>query len=293
MKNTKLFESHTKGRGSRILLISEGQGSSGHYGADMLKRDGALAFPVGSKIYYNHLGENESWERNGSRDVRDLIGVTTSEVEWSEVEHGLEADAEWLPHAKDFVESVWEHVGLSVEASGVVSEDGVVEALVYSPLNAVALVPVAGRGGKVQGLFESFRESYGSITNDESVTDRKDSGMTPEEITSVAEALAEALTPTLTAIHEALTPAAPEEPVVEGEDASVIAEALVASELPTSARTKVYEAVKTGVPVADAIATEKTYITELLAESKTDGEFNGRVDVSGTGAPKSALKAWG
>ena len=290
--NKKLHESQTPRKG-KALLISEGVGSSGTYSAELLQRDGASAFPAGTKLFANHLGENESWERHGSRNINDLIGITTEAATWDESERGLVAGIEIFPHARDFVESIWEHVGLSVEASGVVSEDGVVEALVYSPLNAVALVPVAGRGGKVQGLFESFRESYGSITNDESVTDRKDSGMTPEEITSVAEALAEALKPSLTAIHEALTPA---EPIVndeDGEDASVIAEALVASELPTSARTKVYEAVKTGVKVADAIATEKTYITELLAESKTDGEFNGRVDVSGTGAPKSALKAWG
>ena len=290
--NKKLHESQTPRKG-KALLISEGVGSSGTYSAELLQRDGASAFPAGTHIFANHLGNEEAWERNGSRDIRDIIGVTTEAATWDESERGLVAGIEIFPHARDFVESIWEHVGLSVEASGVVSEDGVVEALVYSPLNAVALVPVAGRGGKVQGLFESFRESYGSITNDESVTDRKDSGMTPEEITSVAEALAEALKPSLTAIHEALTPAEPIVKDEDGEDASVIAEALVASELPTSARTKVYEAVKTGVKVADAIATEKTYITELLAESKTDGEFNGRVDVSGTGAPKSALKAWG
>ena len=290
--NKKLHESQTPRKG-KALLISEGTGSSGVYSAELLQRDGASAFPAGTKLFANHLGESESWERNGSRNINDLIGITTEAATWDESERGLVAGIEIFPHARDFVESIWEHVGLSVEASGVVSEDGTVESLVYSPLNAVALVPVAGRGGKVQGLFESFRESYGSITNDESVTDRKDSGMTPEEITSVAEALAEALKPSLTAIHEALTPAEPIVKDEDGEDASVIAEALVASELPTSARTKVYEAVKTGVKVADAIATEKTYITELLAESKTDGEFNGRVDVSGTGAPKSALKAWG
>lgn len=290
--NKKLHESQTPRKG-KALLISEGVGSSGTYSAELLQRDGASAFPSGTKLFANHLGESESWERNGSRNINDLIGITTEAATWDESERGLVAGIEIFPHARDFVESIWEHVGLSVEASGVVSEDGVVEALVYSPFNAVALVPVAGRGGKVQGLFESFRESYGSITNDESVTDRKDSGMTPEEITSVAEALVEAIKPSLTAIHEALTPAEPIVKDEDGEDASVIAEALVASELPTSARTKVYEAVKNGVPVADAIATEKTYITELLAESKTDGEFNGRVDVSGTGAPKSALKAWG
>lgn len=289
--NKKLHESQTPRKG-KALLISEGVGSSGTYSAELLQRDGASAFPAGTHIFANHLGNEEAWERNGSRDIRDIIGVTTEAASWDETDRGLTSGIEIFPHARDFVESVWEHVGLSVEASGVVSEDGVVEALVYSPLNAVALVPVAGRGGKVQGLFESFRESYGSITNDEP-TKKEEPGMTPEEITSVAEALAEALKPSLTAIHEALTPAEPIVKDEEGEDASVIAEALVASELPTSARTKVYEAVKTGVPVADAIATEKTYITELLAESKTDGEFNGRVDVSGTGAPKSALKAWG
>ena len=289
--NKKLHESQTPRKG-KALLISEGVGSSGTYSAELLQRDGASAFPAGTHIFANHLGNEEAWERNGSRDIRDIIGVTTEAASWDETDRGLTSGIEIFPHARDFVESVWEHVGLSVEASGVVSEDGVVEALMYSPLNAVALVPVAGRGGKVQGLFESFRESYGSITNDES-TKKEEPGMTPEEITSVAEALAEALKPSLTAIHEALTPAEPIVKDEEGEDASVIAEALVASELPTSARTKVYEAVKTGVPVADAIATEKTYITELLAESKTDGEFNGRVDVSGTGAPKSALKAWG
>lgn len=290
--NKKLHESQTPRKG-KALLISEGTGSSGVYSAELLQRDGASAFPAGTKLFANHLGESESWERNGSRNINDLIGITTEAATWDESERGLVAGIEIFPHARDFVESIWEHVGLSVEASGVVSEDGVVEALVYSPLNAVALVPVAGRGGKVQGLFESFRESYGSITNDESDTDRKDSGMTPEEITSVAEALAEALKPSLTAIHEALTPAEPIVKDEDGEDASVIAEALVASELPTSARTKVYEAVKTGVKVADAIATEKTYITELLAESKTDGEFNGHVETSGANTVKSALKAWG
>lgn len=288
----KLHESQTPRKG-RALLISEGVGSSGTYSAELLQRDGHTALPAGTKLFCNHMGNEESWERNGSRDIRDIIGVTTEDASWDESERGLVADIQIFPHAKDFVESVWEHVGLSIEASGVVSGDGTVEALVYSPLNAVALVPVAGRGGKVQGLFEGFRESYGSIDNDESDTDRKDSGMTPEEITSVAEALAEALKPSLTAIHEALTPAAPEDEVIEGEDASVIAEALVASELPTSARTKVYEAVKSGTKVADAIAAEKTYIEDVLKESKTSEDFVGRVETSGTGAPKSALKAWG
>ena len=290
--NRTLHESQNPRKG-RALLISEGVGTSGSYSAELLQRDGHTALPSGTKLFSNHMGAEESWERNGSRDIRDLIGVTTEDATWDENERGLVADIQIFPHAKDFVESVWEHVGLSIEASGVVSEDGVVEALVYSPLNAVALVPVSGRGGKVQGLFEGFREKYDNISNDESDTRKGDKTMTPEEITAVAEALAEALKPSLTAIQEALTPSEKPDEVIEGEDAATIAEALVASELPTSARTKVYEAVKNGTKVAEAIETEKTYIADVLSESKTADVFNGHVETSGANTVKSALKAWG
>lgn len=289
MSNSKLRESQTPRKG-RALLISEGVGSSGTYSAEVLQRDGANTFPAGTKIVLNHLGESEEWERRGSHDVKDIVGVTKEAAVWNEDSRGLEADIEIFPHAREFVESVWEHVGLSVEASGVISDDGIVEALVYSPLNVVALVPAAGRGGKIQGLFEGYRESYDRISNDEHA-EEGDGGMTPEEIKA---AVIEAVTPLLDSLREALTPevAEPEVEVVEGEDTATIAEAVATSALPASARTKVYEAVKSGAKVADAIAAEKTYIESVLAESATDN-FNGRVETSGDGSPKSALKAWG
>ena len=127
--NKKLHESQIPRKG-KALLISEGVGSSGTYSAELLQRDGASAFPAGTHIFANHLGNEEAWERNGSRDIRDIIGVTTEAASWDETDRGLTSGIEIFPHARDFVESVWEHVGLSVEASGVVSEDGVVEALV-------------------------------------------------------------------------------------------------------------------------------------------------------------------
>lgn len=294
MTNTKLRES-TAARKGRALLITEGVGSSGTYSAEVLKRDGATAFPAGSHLFMNHLGNEESRERNGSRDIRDIIGFTTEAATWDEGDKGLSAGIEIFPHAKEFVESVWGHVGLSVEAAGVVSEDGTVEALVYSPLNAVALVPVAGRGGKVQGLFEGYKEKCDSISNDESEPGKEDPGMKPEEITALAEALAEAMKPSFTAIQEALKPAEVEPKIEdEGEDTATVAEALVESGLPASARTKVYEAVSGGAKVADAIATEKAYIEDVLKESKVEDEdvIVGRVQESGS-ASRGPLKAWG
>lgn len=290
---TKLRES-TQARKGRALLITEGVGSSGKYSAEVLQRDGATALPAGTQIFLNHIGESEYWERSGSRDVKDIIGRTTEAAVWDESLLGLAADIEIFPHAKELVESVWEHVALSIEASGVVTDDGVVESLVYSPLNAVALVPVGGRGGKVAALYEGYVESRGTLNPDESAS-REEDGMTPEDITKVAEALAEALKPSLTAIHEALTPEVEPADKTEAPEVSEVAEALVASGLAEKSRARVYEAVKAGTAVADAITAEKNLVAEILAESATNtDEVNpGRIYESAAGTERPAFKAWG
>ena len=273
----------------RALLISAGTGSSGMYTEAVLRRDGATAFPQGTKMYLNHLGESEYWERSGSRDIRDLVGVTTEAATWDVTQNGLVAGFEILPHMTDLVESLWEHVGLSIEASGVVDDSGEVTELRPDPLNAVALVPVAGRGGKVTDLFESFtrREGdHGSIVSDDYVPGEED-GMKPEEI---AQAVTEALAPTLTAIQEALRPTEPEATETETVDVAAIAEAIAVADLPKSARTRVYEAVKAGTEVGAAITAESEYIKELranLAESAT-----GHVQTADSGNFDATIKGW-
>lgn len=267
MTRTTLRESQTARKG-KALLISEGVGSSGSYAAEMLQRDGASAFPSGTQLYYNHLGESETWERQGSHDIKDLIGVTTEAASWDEELRGLVAPIQVFAHAVEFVESVWAYVGLSIEAAGVVSEDGTVEALVYSPLNVVSLVPAAGRGGKIQGLYEGYQESYDKISNVET-NPRKDAGMTPEDIQAVAEAITNALAPSFTAIQEALVPDVVEDPNNEV-DIAAVAEAITVAGLPATSRAKVYEAVKNGTDVADAITEQKAFIAEVLKESAVD-----------------------
>ena len=291
MTKTRLRESQVARKG-RALLITAGLGSSGSYSAEVLQRDGAAAFPSGTFLYYNHLGESEEWERRGSHDVKDIVGVTKEAATWNEELAGLEAPVEIFPPAQEFVEAVWEHIGLSVESAGVISDDGVVEALIPSPLNAIALVPVAGRGGKIQGLFEGYRERYGSISDDE--PDKKeDTGMTPEDKQEIVEAVVAGISGAMTELKESLKPVEVEpKDKDEGEDTAAVAEALVEAKLPASARAKVYEAVKGGAKVADAIAAEKAYIADVLKESNTGTEeVAGRVKESGT--VSGAIKAWG
>lgn len=257
-----------KARKATITLITEGQGSSGLYPAEVLRRDGPIAFPAGTHLVINHLGENEMFERNGSHDTRDIVGATLEDARWDEETRSLVAEAEIAAHAAEFVESIMSYIGLSIEAGGFVNEDGVVESLAYSPHNSVALVPRAGRGGKIQALYESFVETWQSrdtIINEGTSTDaieqERGTPVSPEDIAKIVEALK----PLFTDLQESLAPAAPEttEETEETPDVATVAEALVAADLPEVARKRVYEAVNAKADLVEAIAAEKAYIASL------------------------------
>lgn len=299
MTTTKFKESAVaptavKARKADILLISEGQGSSGMYPAETLKQYGPTAFPAGTQLFYNHTSESEVYDRNGSRDVRDLIGKTTSDARWDEAKRALVAEAEFAEHAAPFVASVIDYVGLSIEAGGYINEDGVVESLSYSPLNSVALVPRAGRGGKVETLYESFTENRSTrdnINTKDPLTEwatnhERGTLVSPEDIAKIVEALK----PLFTGLQEALTPAAPEPPAKEETiDVAAVAEAMVDASLPEPARQRVYEAIKNGTEVAEAISTEKSYIDSVLKESVVEDATPGRIQESATGSTGYAV----
>lgn len=278
----KLRESSTmtrKGRIAEVTLINEGQGSSGLYEGAMLERYGPDAFPIGTHIYYNHLPDSD--DLGGSHDVRDLIGVTIAEAAYSDTERALKTRVEFLPHAVDFIDAVKDYVGLSIEAGGHISNDGIVESLEYSPLNAVALVPRAGRGGKIQKFVESFRES-GNIGNVKHVqeSEREETGkavaMTEEEITKVVEGLVAGLTPALNDLKEALAPKPVEVEETNGPSQADVTEALIAADLPKEARARVHEALQAGTSLDDAIKAEKTYV-DSIREAVTASTENASV----------------
>lgn len=299
----KLFEA-TKaatrdGLKARLRLITEGQGSSAFYPGDVLRRDGATAFPKGTHVYVNHLGESEFYERGGSRNTNDLIGITLEDAAFDETERALFAETKFYESKREFIEDVWEDVGMSIEAEGAVV-DGTLANFIPSVFNAVALVPRAGAGGRIEALVESARENYGKLSDngDKATEPGEDTGthMTPDDIQKIAESVREAISPLFDTLTESLKPAVVESAVEEtAPDTSAVVEALVAANLPESARKRVYEGMKAdGAEVTALVEAEKKYIAELLEESKTatDNESVGRVQESGTTA-HTTRPSWG
>jgi hypothetical protein len=270
----------------------------------MLESFGPAAFPAGTHVYYNHLGESEEYDRGGVHDVRDLIGVLESDAEYLPAEEALYSDVQWLPHAVEFVKNVYPYVGLSVEARGVKNSEGIVESLIPSPINAVALVPRAGRDGAITEFYESYQEKAGYdklLENASLEEDGKDDGMKPEEIEALTTALKEALTGALAAgfteLKESLAVKPEVEPAGEGDDkdtpadAGAIAEALVAADLPKASREKVLKAVADGEKVEEAIRAEKDYIAEVLKENAVD--TSGRILGSNADNFDFTVGGWG
>ena len=263
MSKKRLVEASTlelKGSKYRVRLITEGQGSSGFYAAEMLKECGPTAFPAGTFLYFNHQSPDK-------RDVRDAFGVLAEDAIFEDDTKGLWADADIFETHREVVKSLSPYADLSIEAAGELDENDNVTEISASPWNAVALVPRGGRDGKMAAILESA--GYDNLNNNE--TQRKDEGMTPEDIQKIVEAVSAALAPQFTALTEVLKPAVEEDK--DAVDPLEVSEALVEAGLPKSARARVMESVKGGAAVADAIATEKTYIEEISKEAAPKGRI--------------------
>jgi hypothetical protein len=126
-ENAKLHEQSAtiklpegKGDRYRIRVISAGQGSSAFYPAETLKRDGAKAFPAGTRMKANHDG----WMDFGG-DVDRIRAKTTTAAQWDEAEQALMADIQvaeaWSPWFREFADVI----GVSISASGKLVEEEV------------------------------------------------------------------------------------------------------------------------------------------------------------------------
>lgn len=276
----------------RARLISEGQGSSGFYPRETLKTFGPKAWPKGTHIFFNHLTESEDWERRGSHDIKDLIGVVDSDPEFNEEDGGLYADIKIFEKDAEFVEQVAPYVGLSIEAGGEIIEGRVV-ALEESPMNAVTLVPRAGRDGKLTQMIESHRTSGRmTLVEDAQASEESDAElpernpMTEEEKAALVEAVATAVS---AAVVEALKPTEPEGEETDAVDEAAVVESALAAGLGASARKRVVEAVRAGTKPEDAIASEKAIRDEVLAEAqaKAEGGVTVKEGATSTFRPKT------
>lgn len=254
----------------RARLIRKGAGSSGFYSEEALKNTGPIAFPVGTKINSDHHASWREIEEQPAGSVTTLIGAVATEPVFED--DGLYAEVQFSDDWAPFVEQFAPILGLSINAFGYgeeMTETGlpVIEGFIPSPLNTVDLVTVAGAGGKLLELVESFRETSAKIESEVPVrTDR--TKMTPEEIQALTEAIK-------VAIKEAVTPAPVVEPNPEGDKPEVkvsdVAEALVEAELPKAARGAVYKSLENGATLEEAIKEQKELITQLQEFAAPEG----------------------
>lgn len=155
-----IAEAGPKGIWRSKIIAADVQGSSGYYPGEVLRRDGATAFPAGTHIYLDHPTSEEE-ETRPERSVRDLAGFMVEDARYEddpEEGPGLYARVQFLPHVKDLVKSIYEHVGLSIRAAGEIAETAtgrVVQSIQHGL--SVDVVTRAGAGGRLITMTESTK----------------------------------------------------------------------------------------------------------------------------------------
>jgi len=303
------FSATEKGNKWRVKVIESGWGSSGYYGADMLSEYGPVVFKKGTKVFMNHPSVSEANDRP-ERDVHELAGklVTDAYFDGS----GLVADIQFYSHYAPIIKEMAEDVGLSIHALGEASvgeaegrEGPIIEALVADPLTSVAVVTVAGAGGKFISLLESYTRKD-AVTEQvaESVSEGNEMSITKEEfdsaIADLKAAFVEAISPVVESVS-ILAEAAKPADVVESEEETLdaidpvdVATKFNESGLPKIALQRIAEAMKqeTEKSVDELIADEKAYfsaVSESVVAPAVD--THGVIHEASTTSPVDELDA--
>ena len=202
------------------------------------------------------------------------MGILQEDAVFDEGEEALYAPVKFTERGMRIVSELKDDIGMSINANGDRSEEGIVESIVPSKNNAVDLVPRAGAGGAIEDLIESFKDNpnkYARLVEvtapDKAGTDERKK-MTEEEITALAESLVESLEPLFTGLAESLAPVVEEEDGdVDAPDLVAATEAATAAGLPAAQRESVRADVAAGVALEEAIKKQKDLRDAILAEA--------------------------
>lgn len=157
-----VVEADAKSGRLSIGLITPGWGSSGYYSAKVLENAAtAKIFPAGTRMFLDHPGEQESYDRP-ERSVRDLAAVLTEDATWDGERLVGEAQVfgPFVPLLTD--EDFAKTIGVSIrawaeattgEAEG--RKGPIITELVEA--ESVDFVTKAGRGGSILAVLESAR----------------------------------------------------------------------------------------------------------------------------------------
>ena len=259
----------------RIKVIQWGQGSSAFYPKEVLERDGAKAFPAGTKIFANHPTEQESYDRP-ERDVTKIVGKLLTDAFYED--GSLYADVYFGERFAKHVEEFKDTLGMSIYASGkseAKEVDGnivnVLTEFFEDPFNSVDVVTVPGAGGAIlERLTESYKRAVSVEEPTVALTEGQDEKGKIVEDTKVLEAIE-----SLTALVESLLDAKQEEVKAEADAEAVAAEAqarieaydaaiaaIEAAELLPSQAASLRDAAKRGEDVTEAIEAAKAIAIE-------------------------------
>ena len=279
----------------RAVLITPGKGSSGVYTEEMLKTYGPEAFKKGTHSYVDHPRDESD-----IRSPKNLIGVLAEDARYEEGV-GLVAELDIMPHWREFVEAVAPHTGLSIYAMGEgnYNEDGevVVENLIPHTQNSVDLVSYPGRPGSklADKLYEAaismiaaeenaeenepeegeeasapMSGKEGTAANSAAATEskKKEEHM---ELKELSDQVAELPNLVAAAVAEALAPAVETEEKEEI-DVAAVAEAMVEANLPEVSRKAVYESLRAGGDLTEAIENQKVFVESVKSHFKEAAE---------------------
>lgn len=264
----------------RATLITPGQGSSGNWTEDVIRRDGPHALKKGAKCFVTH-----NRMENGEPDPFSMWGVLASDA-WYEEGVGLVSDIQVLESWIDKVADVAPHTALSVFLMGEADKHGNITAILDDVQNGVDLVVYPGRPGSslVEKLYESAKagtfnrteadaakvETEGLLHMDQEIKDAFD------RLNAKVDAIASGKVEVAQAEVDADAVAAEVETQVEARVAKIkdAVEAVKAAEadmLPSSAKSLMESAYK-GLDVADGIESAKAVKVEALATLKVEAE---------------------
>ena len=260
-----------------LKLIAPGWGSSGYYSSEVLARDGAKAFPSGTKNFWNHQTAAEESARPEG-DLRDLASVLTEDAHYEQTGPagpGLYAKANVQPHFREHVDSLAKHIGMSIRAAGRAKEgkaDGKSGPIIEQLTRGISVdyVTTPGAGGKILQLFEAAR---GRNSNNEGDNDMP---ITAEERAAI---IKEAQAPLLTKLAEF------EKPKLKRGKA--IRKMLEGIRLSEAAKDMIVSAVKADFPLTEAGEPDRD---KLKARVEKEVQRHGRL-LESYGAPKLNLGA--
>jgi hypothetical protein len=145
-----------------IRLISAGWSLNGNfYPAEVLKRDGARAWPAGTQAFIDHATEDEDYERPAG-SVKNLAAVLDEDARWDEASKSLVAEVRLFAPWREALIDMADTIGMSIRAY-VTAEHGEREGRKGNVVNtieqgrSVDFVTKPAAGGAILAVYESLQ----------------------------------------------------------------------------------------------------------------------------------------